>query len=216
MAGSPAETTGESLLATGGNCLLGPDCPLSSAADVSHKPLTNSESHCHPDGRLCLQAVLQQVRSPWASKIMAAEEFLERQTMLLLQIPATPLHVELLQHVLQQFVQSAGTLQGGLPAPCFHSHLTSNCWLAQRHACFAFSSLIPDCHFQCLPQCHAQPWLAVLITVAAWLPQKAHSLPTAAADLPTVELHANLCRRLPASLSARGPPPACSSSAPES
>ena len=82
------------------------------------------ELHCHSDKHLCLQAVLRQVRSPWASKVMAAEEFLERQTMLLLQVSATPLHVELLQHVLQQFVRSAGTLQGGLSATCFHSQLT--------------------------------------------------------------------------------------------
>ena len=89
--------------------------------------MTKLELQCHSDKRnVYLQAVLRQVRSPWAAKIIAAEEFLERQTMLLLQIPATPLYVELLQHVLQQFVQSAGSLQGGLPVPCFWSHLTSS------------------------------------------------------------------------------------------
>ena len=103
--------------------MLGSDCTLSLPAAMAHRPLTKWELHGHSDKRLCPQAVLRQVRSVWASKIMAAEEFLERQTMLLLQVSATPLHAELLQHVLQQFVQSAGTLQGGLPAPCFHIYL---------------------------------------------------------------------------------------------
>ena len=142
--------------------------------------------HCHSDKRLCLQAVLRHVRSPWASRIMAAEEFLERQTMLLLQLPATPLHVQLLQHVLQQSVQSAGTLQGGLPAPCVHNHLTSlgAGWHSVAHALHSLHQCrLPSFGASCKVM-HSLNAL-FLIPIAAWLPKKALSLTTAAPDLPT-------------------------------
>ena len=71
------------------------------------------QTECFLQLALELQAARPHLDNPWALRLAAAEAFLERQAMLLLQVPPSQENAELLHHVLQQFVQPKGDLQGG-------------------------------------------------------------------------------------------------------